>query len=190
MNNKIALIYDGSNYQIVVNEKVITSVEKREDAYVCFEKTIHNNKSTVATDWETMRDQIEQLGIEDVEIFDTYHAIAYKTVKYFHNTGKLFYMHKGDMLPLMGDYRLLFFILERVAKKQLDESESFIEICAKATGEGIVYHLKEETFSLCSAIFNYGNVTYNFRTQEIHKGTHTESGDFKVFKDYVLEVIH
>lgn len=190
MNNKIALIYDGSNYRIVVNEKAIATVEKTEEAYECFEKTIHNNKSTVATDWETMRGQIEQLGIDEVEIFDAYHAIQYKTVKYFHHTGKLFYMNQGDMFPLMGDYRLLLFILERVAKKQLDESEGFIEICAKATGEGIVYHLKEETFSLCSAIFNYGNVTYNFRTQEIHKGTHTESGTFKMFKDYILAIIH
>ena len=37
MNNKIALIYDGSHYQIVINEKVIMTVEKIEDAYMCFE---------------------------------------------------------------------------------------------------------------------------------------------------------
>ena len=28
MNNKIALIYDGSNYQVLVNEKVIATVEQ------------------------------------------------------------------------------------------------------------------------------------------------------------------
>lgn len=189
MNNKIALIYDGSNYQIVINEKVIMTVEKIEDAYRCFEKTIHNNKSTATVSWETISSQVKQLELSEVEIFEDYHAIGYKTIKYFHNTGKLFYMNQGQMFPLNGDYRLLLFILERVVKKQLDESEGFIEICAKAMAEGIVYHIKEDTFSLYSAIFNYGNVTYNFLTKEIHKGTHTENGTFNVFKEYVLDII-
>lgn len=69
MNNKIALIYDGSNYQVLVNEKVIATVEKIEDAYDCFEKTIHNNKSTATVSWETISNQIKELGVAEVEIF-------------------------------------------------------------------------------------------------------------------------
>ena len=84
MNNKIALIYDGSHYQIVINEKVIMTVEKIEDAYMCFEKTIHNNKSTATVSWETISSQVKQLELSEVEIFEEYHAISYKTIKYFH----------------------------------------------------------------------------------------------------------
>lgn len=189
MNNKIALIYDGSSYQVAVNDKIVTTVDKIEDAYKSFEKTIQNNKSIAAGNWEVIRDEVKQFGVEEVEIFEAYHAIEYKTIKYFHNTGKLFCTEGGEMQPLSGDYRLLLFLLEKVGKKQLDDSESFVKVCARASEQGIVYSIKDDTFSLYNAIFNYGNVTYNFATQEIHKGTHTEKGTFKMFKDYVLEVI-
>lgn len=189
MENKIALIYDGNDYQVLVNDNIITTTEKIEDAYECFEKTINNNKFKATGNWETIVDSVKKLDLAGVEIFEAYNAIQYKTVKYFHKTGTLFYIGKGEMLPLMGGDRLLVFILERVAKKQLEDSESFVEICARANQEGIVYHIKEDSFSLYSAIFNYGNVTYNFRTQEIHKGTHIEKGSFDLFKQYILEVI-
>lgn len=189
MENKIALIYDGNDYQVVVNENVITTEEKIEDAYKCFEKIVNNNTFKVTGKWEEIVNHIKELDLADVEIFETYHAIQYKTVKYFHNTGMLFYIGQGEMLPLMGGDRLLLFILEKVKSKQLDDSESFIDICAQATQESVVYHIKEDSFSLYSGIFNYGNVVYNFRTQEIHKGTHIEKGTFDMFKEYVLETI-
>ena len=189
MTNKIALIYNENEYEIAINEKVIKTVETLEEAVDYFEKTIQNNKSMATINWDTICHEVKQLQLPEVEILEDYQAIGYKTIKYFHNTGKLFYMKQGQMFPLNGDYRLLRFILERVAKKQLDDSEQFVELCAKAMENRIVYYIKEETFSLYSAVFNYGNVTYNFLTQEMHKGTHTESGTFNEFKEYVVNII-
>ena len=189
MENKIALVYNGKDYQIVLNEKVISTTQQIEDAYKSFETTIQNNQSKTDMKWEMIVEQVQNCDVEEVEIFQSYHAIQYKTVKYFQHTGMLFYMKDDEMLPLSGGIRLLLFLLERVGRKQLEKGEELIEICALATREGIVYHIKEDSFSLNSGMFNYGSVLYNFRTQEIYKGTHTESGTFAIFMEYVRSIV-
>ena len=189
MENKVALVYDGKEYQIILNEKMIHTTQTIEEAYQSFEKTIENNQSKTEMKWETIIEQIQVLNVEGVEIFEAHHAIQYKTLKYFQHTGMLFDMKGEEMLPLSGGIRLLLFLLERVGKKQLEESEDFISICALATKEGIVYHIKEDTYSLNSGVFNYGSVIYNFRTQEIHKGTHVEKARFAMFRDYIEDIL-
>lgn len=189
MSNKMALVYNGKDYQIVVNEEVIATLDKLDEAYQCFEKTLQNNQSALDGNWETMLKEIKELEVEGVELFEAYSAIQYKTIKYFHNTGKLFYMKGGDMFPLDGGCRLLLFLIQRVAQQEISESEDFIELCAEASKKGIQYRIKESSFTLASPIFNYGYVAYNFLTQEIHKGTHTEKDTFKAFKQYVEGVI-
>ena len=190
MDNKITLAYDGKTYQVAMNEQVIATVEKIEDAYKSFEKTIANNKLVVEGKWETIREQVEQFGLNDIEVFDSYQAIQYQTLKYFHQTGMLFYMEKEEMVALTGGYRFLLFLLERIAHNELDDSKDLIELCSEAIKEGIGYRIKEASLTLSSPVFNYGNVTYNFSNQEMHKGTQIEKVGFDVFKAYVLEVIH
>ena len=189
MENKVALVYDGKEYQIILNEKMIHTTQAIEEAYECFEKTIENNQSKTEMKWEKIIEQVQGLNVEGVEIFEAYHAIQYKTLKYFQHTGMLFDMKDEEMLPLAGGIRLLLFLLERIGRKQLEKAEDFIAICTLATKEGIVYHIKEDSYSLNSGIFNYGSVIYNFRTQDIHKGTHVEKAGFEIFRNYIEDIV-
>lgn len=87
MENKIALVYNGKDYQIVLNEKVISTTQQIEDAYKSFETTIQNNQSKTDMKWEMIVEQVQNCDVEEVEIFKSYHAIQYKTAKYFQHTG-------------------------------------------------------------------------------------------------------
>lgn len=190
MDNQITLTYDGKAYQVAVNKSVVATFENREEAYKSFEKTIVNNKSEAEGKWESIRVQVEQFGLEDIEIFDSYEAIQYQTIKYFHQTGMLYHIDQEEMVALTGGYRFLLFLLERVAQKELEDTKSLIELCSEAIKEGISYRTKEASLTLASPVFNYGQVAYNFSNQEMHKGTQIEQVPFDTFKQYTLDVIH
>lgn len=190
MDNKITLTYDGKAYQVAMNKHVVATIENIEEAYKEFERTIANNKSVAEGKWETIRAQVEQFGINEIELFDSYQAIQYQTIKYFHQTGMLYHIDQEEMVALTGGYRFLLFLLERVAQHELEETKGLIELCSEAIKEGISYRTKEASLTLASPVFNYGQVAYNFSNQEMHKGTQIEKVSFDTFKQYVLEVIH
>lgn len=190
MDNQITLTYDGKNYQVAVNKSVIATFENKEEAYKSFEKTIVNNKSEAEGKWENIRAQVEQFGLEGIEVFDSYQAIQYQTIKYFHQTGMLYHIDQEEMVALTGGYRFLLFLLQRVSQRELEDFKSLIELCSEAIKEGMSYRIKEATLTLASPVFNYGQVSYNFSNKEMHKGTQIEKVEFETFKQYTLDVIH
>lgn len=189
MDKNIAIVFDGKIYKVCVNDEVVATEEKMAEAYKLFEKTVNNNIQAADTSWDYIKDAIEALNPEGVTVYEVYQAIEYKDVKYFHQTGKLYYTGSGEMLPLVGGPRLLQFIVSVVAKKQLEASDDLVELCVQATKIGVNYRVKESSFTLASPIFNYGSISYNFQTKEMHKGTAIENITFEDFKSYVLGTI-
>ncbi|WP_053984505.1 hypothetical protein [Niameybacter massiliensis] len=189
MSSKVALVFDNGEYSVIVNDTVIYTNKKIDEAYKQFEKTIKNNVGVQDTSWESISDSAKSFQLEGLEVEDTYKNMSFRNLKYFHNTGKLFYTGKGEMFPLNGGYRLFSFILKIVANKQLEDPEALLEICVKAMNSGVNYRTTEFSFILTSPAFNYGNVEYNFYTKEMHKGTSRDMEGFETFKAYVLEII-
>ena len=189
MSSKVALVYDNGEYNVVVNETVIYTDKKIEDAYKEFEKIVKNNRSMQDTSWESISSYVKSLQLDGLEIEEVYKNISFRNLKYFHNTGKLFYTGRGEMFPLNGGYRLLSFILKLVADNKLEDSEALLEICKEAMKNAMTYRVTEFSFILTSPIFNYGNVEYNFYTKSMHKGTSCDPASFETFKNYVLEII-
>lgn len=189
MSNKIALVYENGEFNIDLNGAVISNEKDLEDAFNKFKQVIKNNVVQQADAWETIVQDIKTFSLDDIEINDEYKTINFGIMKYFYNTGKVFYMGNGQMLPLTGGYNLFKAILTLVAAKKISDYEGLVELCVIAMENHVPYRMTASSIILSSPGFNYGSAEYDFTSSKIHKGASSESGSFEMFKAYVLHHI-
>lgn len=190
MNKKIALVYENGDYIVNINGTIVHKGNNAEEMFEKFQSVIKNNSIREERSWEYIKDKVNELNLEGVEINDRFKTIQYQEVKYFHNTNKLFNIADDLMVELAGAYNLFYFILEMSKKGYLEDSRDVADICMVALDNKANYRYFDTNFMLTSANLNYGAAEYNFATGKIHRGVSIEKGTFKEFKEYILSVFN
>lgn len=192
MSGKIALIYENDNFSITVNDTVVDTEKDMETAIESFKQVIKNNseKNNVkAKSWEEVLDIVKDIEDSRLIINNEYKNIAFDTMRFFYNTGKLFYMNSSGMTELIGGIGLFHLVADLVSRGKVTGANVILDFCKEVLGCKTSYGVSEEGILVASAAFNYGSVEYNFETGKIHKGTSIERADFEEYKNYVLSIL-
>lgn len=189
MNHKITLTYENGQFDISINNKSVNQETDIEVAFETFKQVIKNNAGHPNGSWEAVEELVKTAGDPRFEINSDYKTVQIGSMKYFYNTGKVFYMGQGKMVALTGGYDFFEFILKLVASGLVEEPESLLYLCMHIVESSATYGLSESELSVASAAFSYGNVSYNFATGKMNKGTSSEKVDFEKFKAFVVDII-
>lgn len=189
MNSKVALLYENGKYSICINETVINTYDNIEDSFEKFKMVIKNNSVAKATSWDSIEENLSVVKDERLEINSEYRTIAFESIRYFYNTGKIFYIKNGEMVELIRGYNLFYFTLTMVLEGKVQGCEDILEFCKEVLENKITYGITDTSILVSSAAFNYGYAEYNFTSGKINKGSSIEKCSFDEFKAYVLGII-
>lgn len=192
MSSKIALIYENDNFLITVNDTVVDTEKEMETAIESYKQVIKNNseKNNVqAKTWEEILEIMKDIDDSRLIINDEYKNIAFDTMRFFYNTGKLFYMNSNGMTELIGGISLFHLVADMVSRGKVTSSNDILEFCKAVLECKTAYGVSEDGILVASPAFNYGSVEYNFETGKIHKGTSIEKAGFSDYKTYVLSIL-
>lgn len=189
MNKQIALMYENGRFHIDINGAEVKSCIHLEEATKLFEQVYRNNVRDSLESWEAIEGLVAEFKDERIEVNSQYKTMSFEGVKYFYNTGSLFYIGEGQMVPIIGEFRFFYALLKLVKSQNIQKSKEISFLCSKLAENHISYSLSETSIFIASAIFNYGSVEYDFSSGKIHKGTVTEKCTFESFKEYVLGII-
>ena len=189
MNSKVALLYENGEYSISINETVINTYDNIEDSFEKFKMVIKNNSVAKATSWDSIEENLREVKDERLEINREYKTIAFESMRYFYNTGKIFYIKNGGMLELIRGYNLFYFTLTMVLEGKVQSCEDILDFCKEILENKITYGITDTSILVSSAAFNYGYTEYNFTSGKINKGASIEKCSFDEFKAYVLGII-
>ena len=190
MGKKIELVYEDKKYIVSIDGSEVEKLEDVDKAFERFKQVIKNNDSNNDKSWLYIEEKIKSFENENVEINGQFKTVTIGPLKYFYNTGKVFYISESDMTQLIGGYGLIKFILETPGLQEKENIESFLELCKVAVENGANYRLSGGSITIISAVLNYGSVEFNFNYNKINKGIAIEDGSFEEFKKYVLETIN
>lgn len=189
MNNKVSLVFEEGKYKVYINESVVSVDEDIDNSFIKFKQTIKNNSINNSTIWESIEQELQELNYKSIEINSNYKTATLGSMKYFHNTGKVFYINGGEMLQLLGGYELFFFVSNLIIKGEISNCEEILDLFKAITESKAKYRVSESTIFVSSAKFSYGSVEYNFSSKKINKGTTLEKNTFSEFKSYVLNIL-
>ena len=190
MNNKVALIYQNGEYSVTLNDSVIKSDKDFDNAVYQFKQTIANTSGTSEPkSFEIIKEKVLEFENESLEINSDYKTITFGAMKYFYNTGKVFYISNGEMIALRGGFDFFYFILAVVSKGDTNACASFIELCKEVVANNANYRITDSSISILSPSFNYGSAEYNFNSKKINKGASIVEGSFEDFKSYILNIL-
>ena len=189
MGKKIELVYEDKKYIVSIDGSEVEKLEDVDKAFERFKQVIKNNDSNNDKSWLYIEETIKSFENENVEINGQFKTVTIGPLKYFYNTGKVFYISESDMTQLIGGYGLIKFILETPGLQEKENIESFLELCKIAMVNKGIFSAHEDKIMISSPKFSYGTVEYNFATKKINKGTSSEKGSFEEFKAYVLEIL-
>jgi len=187
MEKKISLVYENDEYTILVNSTIVNKEKDFEKSVDKFNKIINDNKSLNTRSWESILDGLKELYDEKVEINNEYRTLTFKSMKYFYNTGKTFYIKNEQINELSGSYNLFYYGLKMILKGKVKSCEELLEFLTKVLENKAVYTINDVAIRVSSPKFNYGFAEYDYINNKIDKGTSIESGDFEKFKEYVLD---
>lgn len=190
MGKKIELAYEEKKYIVSIDGSEVERLDDIDKAFERFKQVIKNNDSNNDKSWLYIEESIKSFENENVEINSQFKTVTIGPLKYFYNTGKVFYISESDMTQLIGGYGLVKFILETPGLQEKENIESFLELCKSAIENGANYRIAGGSIVIISAVLNYGSVEFNFNYNKINKGIAIEDGSFEEFKKYVLEVIN
>ncbi len=183
--SKILLVYENGEFNIKMNEVVIKKEAELEVAVEVFKQTVKNNGMKQGLSWESIvTSLVETAG---VEVNNDYKTVTFGNLKYFYNTGQVFYIYNGQMKTLVGGFHVFKHIIEIINNGQ-DEQE-LVELCIYIQEHHATFSLGEEKLYIAYGAFNYGSVVYDFRGGKIDKGTNSEKASFENFKSYVLDIV-
>ena len=188
MGNKITLTYENGSFDVAINESVVYTDKDMESALLKFNSVVKNNAIEQSNAWESIESEVKSYSIEGIELNSEFKTISFGKMKYFYNTDKVFYIENSSMISLGGGYQLFNFVLNKVNSKQLNNEESFLELCKISMMNKAIFSAHEDAVMISSPKFSYGTVEYNFVTNKINKGTSSEKGSFEEFKNYVLNI--
>lgn len=189
MGKKIELVYEEGKYIVSIDGSEVETQEDADKAFERFKQVIKNNNNNNEKSWLYIEETIKSFGNENVEINGQFKTVTIGSLKYFYNTGKVFYISENDMTQLIGGYGLIKFILETPGLQEKENIESFLELCKVAIDNGANYRIASGSIVIISAVLNYGSVEFNFDYNRINKGIAIEDGNFEEFKKYVLDAI-
>ena len=189
MEKKISLVYENGEYTILVNSTIINSEKDFEKAVDKFNKIINDNKSLNTRSWESILDGLKDLDNEKIEINNEYKTLTFESMKYFYNTGKTFYIKNEQINELSGSYNLFYYGLKIILKGKVKSCEELLEFLTKVLENNALYTINDSAIRVSSPKFNYAFAEYDYMNNKINKGTSIESGDFEIFKEYVLPVL-
>lgn len=189
MNSKVALLYENGEYSISINETVINTYDNIEDSFEKFKMVIKNNSVAKATSWDSIEENLREVKDERLEINREYKTISFESMRYFYNTGKVFYIKSGEMVELIRGYNLFYFTLTMVLEGKVQSCEDILDFCKEVLDNRITYGITETGILVSSAAFNYGYAEYNFTSGKINKGASIEKCSFDEFKAYILGII-
>lgn len=185
--SKILLAYEDGEFNIKVNDTIIKTEKELDVAVEVFKQTVKNNGVKQVVTWEEIVAHLA--AAEGVEINDDYKTVTFRSLRYFYNTGQVFYIHKGQMKNLVGGFDVFKHIIEIINGGAAENEEALITLCIYVSEHHATYSIGEQTFYIAYGAFSYGSVGYDFKTNKIDKGTKKEKATFDEFKAYVLSVI-
>lgn len=189
MGNKVGLIYEDGKYTVSING---SEIEKHDDFEVALDKfklVIKNNANASEKSWLFIEDSVKEFKSDNVDINSKFKTITIGSLKYFHNTGKIFYIDEDNMIQLTGGYELMKFILKTPGLQQKEDIDKFLELCKIVIENRANYRIYGDSIIISSAALNYGSVEFNFNTKMINKGIAIEESSFDEFEKYVLSII-
>lgn len=192
MSSKIALIYENDSFVITVNDSVVDTEKEMETAIESYKQVIKNNsdKNNIqAKSWKEILEIIKDIEDKRLIINEEYKNIAFDTMRFFYNTGKLFYMNSNSMTELIGGIGLFHLVADMVSRGKVSNTNDILDFCKAVLESKTSYGVSEDGILVASPAFNYGSVEYNFETGKIHKGTSIEKADFREYKNYVLGIL-
>ena len=190
MNKKVELIYENNEYSIIINGTLLNKDNDLEKALNEFKNVIRNNKTAETRAWDEIVEKFNSLNNTNLNINCEFRTMSYGNIKYFYNTGRVFYIANNSMIPLIGGYQIFKFILTVVCDGNIEKANDFIEFCKDITLSKVKYRVTETSLIVSSAIFNYGAAEYNFNSRKINKGASIMDGSFEEFKKYISEIIN
>ena len=189
MANKITLTYENGKFIVSLNENIIYTDKEMEGAMLKFNSVVKNNAIQQNDSWQAIEKSVKNFDMSDIELNSQFKTVSYGKMKYFYNTDKVFYIQNSSMISLGGGYSLFNFVLKKISEGQLENEESFLELCKISMMNKAIFSAHEDTVMISSPKFSYGTVEYNFATNKVNKGTSSEKGSFEEFKNYVLEIL-
>lgn len=189
MSQKLTLTYENNEYTVCLGNAVLAKDKDEERAILAFKNAIKNNMSQKTLSFEAMVEKVKALGVENIEINETYGAMQFGDLKYFYHTGKAFYTGSNKMVVLQGGFDYFYKVLCLGAKHYVESTNQLVELCAMAMEKGATYSLTEDSMSIASAAFSYGNVGFNFANSKLNKGTSSEKSTFEAFRSLVLAAL-
>ncbi|MBM6862075.1 hypothetical protein H9X78_16805, partial [Clostridium saudiense] len=115
--------YEDSKYIVSIDGSVVETQENADKAFERFKQVIKNNNNSNEKSWLYIEDTIKAFENENVEINGQYKTVTIGSLKYFYNTGKVFYISENDMTQLIGGYGLIKFILETPGLQEKENIE-------------------------------------------------------------------
>lgn len=189
MNSKVALIYENGEFIVSINDSIVSKEKDIEKSFFSFKQIIENNSKREVTSWSDIEDAMSNIKNDMLEINSDHKTLSFGAMKYFHATGKLFYMNNGTMTPLIGGYHFFKFVVSMDANNEMLNCSDLLELCKVIIEKNATYRAEETSFIVSSAKFNYGEAGYNFSTNKINKGASIENGSFEEYKKYILELL-
>ncbi|WP_061313444.1 hypothetical protein [Clostridium botulinum] len=189
MSNKVTLIYKDGKFSVCINEKLINEDKDLEKSLDRFKQVIRDNVVAKSTTWENIVESIKDIKNNELEINNEYKTLTFGFLKYFYNTGKIFYTKDNKMTQLMGGCELFNFVVQISVNGEIDNYEDFLEFCKEILENKSTYRVSESSLFVSNAGFNYGSAEYNFSSKKINKGASIDKCTFDEFKSYVLDII-
>ncbi|MGG7177674.1 hypothetical protein ACQPU1_08785 [Clostridium paraputrificum] len=189
MTNKVILLFEDGNYNVCINGTIIATEKDSDKAYEKFKEVIADNKANGENNWVGILESLKDIKDQRLEINNDYKTINFGNMKYFHATGKIFYISNGQMQPLTGGIHTFKGILTMTTSGYIDNYEDLLKFCTDVLNNKATVRMTDTSIIVGSAAFNYGSAEYNFFSKKINKGASIESGNFDIYRTYVLNIL-
>ena len=189
LSNKVELIYENGQYKVMFDGKEVSSSKDSEESFEKFKQVIKDNVVVNANSWESIESALRMHNLEGLEINSEYKAATYGELKFFYNSGKVFYTPNDKMIQLIGGFYLFNFVISMVESGHIKDYKDFLDFCVDILEKRATYRVNESNLIVSSVAFNYGSCEYNFFGNRILKGASIVSGTFEDFKNYVYSII-
>lgn len=189
LSNKVELIYENGQYKVMFDGKEVSSSKDSEESFEKFKQVIKDNVVVNANSWESIEAALRMHNLEGLEINSEYKAATYGELKFFYNSGKVFYTPNDKMIQLIGGFYLFNFVISMVELGHIKDYKDFLDFCVDILEKRATYRVNESNLIVSSAAFNYGSCEYNSFGNRILKGASIVSGTFEDFKNYVYSII-
>ena len=189
MSNKVELVYEDGSYKVLFDGKEIILSKDSDESFQKFKQVIKDNVVVNSNSWDSIEASLKMYSLDGLDINSDYKTVSYGEMKFFYNSGKVFYTEGDKMIPLDGGIYLFKFVISMIESDNIKNYKKFLDLCAYVLENRCTYRVSEYNFTVSSPAFNYGSCGYNFFGNKILKGSSIENGSFEDFENYVREVI-